>query len=117
MKRFQPLISFFLIIGLVYLSFSSLMPKSGTPASISETKFSTERALIPLREITKAPHYIGTEEHARVREYIVEQLNGLGLETEIQEGFIMRTPRGREVTELAYKHLGRIKQGTQSGLF
>jgi acetylornithine deacetylase/succinyl-diaminopimelate desuccinylase-like protein len=89
MKRFQSLISFFLIIGLVYLSFSSLMPKSGTPASISETKFSTERALIPLREITKAPHYIGTEEHARVREYIVEQLNGLGLKTEIQEGFIM----------------------------
>ena len=89
MKRFQPLISFFLIIGLVYLSFSSLMPKSGTPASISETKFSTERALIHLKEITKAPHYIGTEEHARVREYIVEQLNGLGLKTEIQEGFIM----------------------------
>ena len=89
MKRFQSLISFFLIIGLVYLSFSSLMPKSGTPASISETKFSTERALIHLREITKAPHYIGTEEHARVREYIVEQLNGLGLKTEIQEGFIM----------------------------
>ena len=91
MKRFQSLISFFLIIGLVYLSFSSLMPKSGTPASISETKFSTERALIHLKEITKAPHYIGTEEHARVREYIVEQLNGLGLETEIQEGFIMNT--------------------------
>ena len=89
MKRFQSLISFFLIIGLVYLSFSSLMPKSGTPASISETKFSTERALIHLKEITKAPHYIGTEEHARVREYIVEQLNGLGLKTEIQEGFIM----------------------------
>ena len=89
MKRFQSLISFFLIIGLVYLSFSSLMPKSGTPASISETKFSTERALIHLREITKAPHYIGTEEHARVREYIVEQLNELGLKTEIQEGFIM----------------------------
>jgi holliday junction DNA helicase RuvB len=35
----------------------------------------------------------------------------------IQEGFIMRTPRGREVTELAYKHLGRIKGATQSGLF
>ena len=34
----------------------------------------------------------------------------------IQEGFIMRTPRGREVTELAYKHLGRIK-GKQEGLF
>ncbi len=35
----------------------------------------------------------------------------------IQQGFIMRTPRGREVTELAYKHLGKIKGGAQPGLF
>jgi len=35
----------------------------------------------------------------------------------IQEGFIMRTPRGREVTELAYKHLGKIKPNNQGGLF
>lgn len=35
----------------------------------------------------------------------------------IQEGFIMRTPRGREVTELAYKHLGKIKGSVQGGLF
>ena len=35
----------------------------------------------------------------------------------IQQGFIMRTPRGREVTELAYKHLGRIKGDIQGGLF
>ncbi len=34
----------------------------------------------------------------------------------IQEGFIVRTPRGREVTEMAYKHLGRQKQ-QQGGLF
>jgi Holliday junction DNA helicase RuvB len=26
----------------------------------------------------------------------------------IQEGFLMRTPRGREVTETAYRHLGKI---------
>jgi Holliday junction DNA helicase RuvB len=37
----------------------------------------------------------------------------------IQEGFIMRTPRGREATEKAYKHLGKVphKGGTQHGLF
>lgn len=35
----------------------------------------------------------------------------------IQQGFIMRTPRGREVTELAYKHLGRTKGSVQGGLF
>lgn len=33
----------------------------------------------------------------------------------IQEGFIKRTPRGREATELAYRHLGRIKQYEQQG--
>lgn len=35
----------------------------------------------------------------------------------IQQGFIMRTPRGREVTALAYKHLGRQKGDYQKGLF
>jgi len=35
----------------------------------------------------------------------------------IQQGFIVRTPRGREVTEAAYKHLGKIKGGIQGGLF
>jgi Holliday junction DNA helicase RuvB len=35
----------------------------------------------------------------------------------IKEGFMKRTPRGREVTELAYKHLGRIKYGDMPTLF
>lgn len=35
----------------------------------------------------------------------------------IQEGFIMRTPRGREVTDKAYKHLGRVNTNIQGGLF
>ena len=35
----------------------------------------------------------------------------------IQQGFIYRTPRGREVTEHAYRHLGRTKGNSQGGLF
>ena len=35
----------------------------------------------------------------------------------IKEGFLKRTPRGREATELAYKHLGRIKYGDNLTLF
>ncbi len=35
----------------------------------------------------------------------------------IQQGFIMRTPRGREVTEAAYKHLGKTKKSTKGRLF
>ena len=35
----------------------------------------------------------------------------------IKEGFMKRTPRGREVTELAYRHLGRHKESEQGFLF
>ncbi|MDE7081556.1 MAG: Holliday junction branch migration DNA helicase RuvB [Muribaculaceae bacterium] len=35
----------------------------------------------------------------------------------IQEGFIKRTPRGREVTHLAYRHLGRTITGEPDSLF
>jgi Holliday junction DNA helicase RuvB len=35
----------------------------------------------------------------------------------IQEGYMMRTPRGREVTEKAYNHLGRFKGPDVGKLF
>jgi Holliday junction DNA helicase RuvB len=35
----------------------------------------------------------------------------------IKEGFIKRTPRGREATVLAYKHLGKNKSGKEPSLF
>lgn len=35
----------------------------------------------------------------------------------IQEGYLMRTPRGREVTPLAYQHLGKFRESQQGELF
>ena len=35
----------------------------------------------------------------------------------VQEGYIQRTPRGREATEKAYLHLGRINPAKQGNLF
>lgn len=35
----------------------------------------------------------------------------------IQEGYLMRTSRGRECTETAYKHLGRLRPGGTGTLF
>lgn len=35
----------------------------------------------------------------------------------IKEGFLKRTPRGREVTTLAYTHLGRLRNPEQGSLF
>ncbi len=35
----------------------------------------------------------------------------------VQEGYLMRTPRGREATEMAYKHLGKSVWKRDGGLF
>ena len=35
----------------------------------------------------------------------------------IKEGFLKRTPRGREVTDLAYRHLGRTRSPRETSLF
>ncbi|MDE6680852.1 MAG: Holliday junction branch migration DNA helicase RuvB, partial [Muribaculaceae bacterium] len=35
----------------------------------------------------------------------------------IKEGFLKRTPRGREVTPLAYRHLGRGAEPRQGSIF
>ena len=35
----------------------------------------------------------------------------------IMEGYLMRTPRGRQATELAFKHLGKVKSPDQGNLF
>ena len=35
----------------------------------------------------------------------------------IMEGYLMRTPRGRQATELAFKHLGKVKSADQGNLF
>lgn len=87
MKRIAGIISLFFVLGCIYYSFYSLMPQNGTPATIAETEFSTERALVPLKEITKAPHFHGSDEHTRVREYLISEMKKLGLETHVQDEF------------------------------
>ncbi|GAB5398508.1 MAG: M20/M25/M40 family metallo-hydrolase [Aureisphaera sp.] len=112
MKRQYAFLSLLLLLALTYYSFYSLMPSKATPASAPDTEFSAERALIPLKEITKAPHFIGNDEHARVREYLVKELQNLGLsDVQTQEGFIYNDWGG---LVKPINIMGRIK-GTQPG--
>ncbi|KAA3618860.1 MAG: M20/M25/M40 family metallo-hydrolase [Flavobacterium sp.] len=89
MKQLMALASFLLILGLVYFSFSSLMPSGGTPEDTPETEFSTARALSTLKEISKAPHYHANQEHTRVREFLVAEMQKMGLEVETQKGYVL----------------------------
>ncbi len=63
------------------------MPSKISTLNTDTSNFSTERALVHLAAISQKPHYVGSNEHENVRDYIVKQLNELGLETQIQEGY------------------------------
>ncbi|RMB63362.1 M28 family peptidase [Dokdonia sinensis] len=89
MKRLRHIVSFVLLLLLTWLSFYSLLPKKVTKADAPLTEFSTERALEQLKVISEKPHYVGSEAHAEVRDYIMMELRKLGLEPEIQEGFVL----------------------------
>jgi len=76
-----------LMILAIYWSFSALMPQSFSKIDTEGHLFSTERALVHLKEISKQPHFIGNLEHSKVKDYIIKELEHLGLKTEIQEGY------------------------------
>jgi hypothetical protein len=60
------------------------VPPRVVPATAADTVFSAERAMRHVEEIAVRPHAIGMPDHDRVRDYIVGQLNTLGLRTQIQ---------------------------------
>ncbi|WP_435578751.1 M28 family peptidase [Gilvibacter sp.] len=112
MKRTSHLLSLLLIIGLVWYSFYSLMPTKISDESAPETEFSTARALVHLKEISAQPHYLGSEGHAIVREYIAEELTKMGLEVSIQDDYDLNQNWGQVVKPKNI--LARIK-GNEDG--
>ena len=84
---FKKLIAILVLCLAVYLSFDALLPNKISNLDTPLSQFSTDRALVHLAEISKAPHYTGNKENARVRHYIISELEKLGLTTETQEGF------------------------------
>jgi len=87
MKKLGAILSLLLITALVYYSFYGLTPHYDGDEAVPATEFSVDRALQPLAEISKKPHYLGSEGHEEVRKILISELGKLGLETHIQKGF------------------------------
>ncbi|MCX7548521.1 M28 family peptidase [Xanthomarina sp. F1114] len=86
---FKKGISIILILAAIYWSFSVLLPRDISNIDAPDNTFSTQRALIHLKEISKHPHYVGSPDHERVKNYLIAALEDLGLETQVQEGYIL----------------------------
>lgn len=87
MKKFPFFITFLLILLAIYWSFKSAMPSYESDINLTETSFSTDRALQHVKNISQKPHAVGFPAHKEVRQYIISELEKMGLETSIQEGY------------------------------
>jgi hypothetical protein len=68
----------------------AMSPPPVVPATAPATEFSAERARMHLREISRAPSPVGSEEHGRVREYLLGAFQDLGLDPRVQETTTLR---------------------------
>ncbi len=87
MKRFSKITTLLLILLAIYWSFKSTMPSYQNDKNALETVFSTDRALTHVERVSQKPHGVGFPAHAEVRSYIVSELQNMGLQTSIQEGY------------------------------
>jgi Peptidase family M28 len=61
-----------------------LRPPPPLPADAPLDEFSAGRAFRHVQEIARAPHPVGSAEHAQVRDYLLGELRALGLAPEVQ---------------------------------
>jgi hypothetical protein len=85
-NRFTSLLSIVFIAGIIGLLYYFMMPQWVSKDEGSLSEFSTQRALGKVKIISENPHYIGSENHKIVGDYLVKELQSLGLEVQIQEG-------------------------------
>jgi hypothetical protein len=78
-----PLTLLLVIVVAVLSSTSASLPRP-VPANASEDVFSSARAMATLTEIARRPRPIGSPEHTRVRELLLDRLRTLGFDTEVQ---------------------------------
>lgn len=73
------------IVIISIFSLRLLAPPAVVPSAQGDEKFSAERALIFLSVIASEPHPSGTPAHERVRDYIFNYCQRMGLETQIMD--------------------------------
>lgn len=84
-KNFYSVLSSFLILGIIFLIFKSMMPSAELKNNLPTTEFSVSRALKHVEEISREPHFVNSSNHEIVFKYLENELIKLGLETQVQE--------------------------------
>jgi len=88
-KNYSSLYTMLVLMVLLFGVFYLMMPQNYDTTEAPLSEFSTKRALEKVKEMAAKPHYVGSQNHEVVANYLVKELQNLGLETSLQEGFTM----------------------------
>ena len=86
-KEYSPFLTILFILATLALVFGTIMPQFTSNKEEALSEFSTKRALEQVKNISKKPHFVGSENHEVVAVYLQKELQKMGLETTVQEGF------------------------------
>lgn len=78
------LASLLIVAGSVFLALYRTRPPAAVAATAPPAVFSAERAAAHVEAMARAPHPVGSSEHAAVRDRLVAALAALGLSPEVQ---------------------------------
>ena len=88
-KDYSSIYASLFLLGILGLIYFTMMPHWTSDEEGSLSEFSTKRALTQVEAISKQPHYVGSKEHEVVANYLIKELNKLGLETSVQQGYTL----------------------------
>ncbi|HEY6144075.1 MAG TPA: M28 family peptidase [Flavobacterium sp.] len=86
-KSYSSILSAVFIFTIVGFAFFAMMPQWTFDDDVPLSEFSTKRALEHVKNMSNRPHFVGSENHDVVANYLIEELHMLGLETSLQEGY------------------------------
>ena len=88
-KNNTSIYSLLVLVALLFGIFFFMVPQSYDQTEAPLSEFSTKRALSTVKEISKKPHFVSSKNHEVIASYLQKELQELGLETSIQEGFTL----------------------------
>jgi hypothetical protein len=105
-----------LVLGaLAAVSLLALEPPDPLSASAPASEFSAQRAFSHVEQIAERPHPVGSPANAEVRDYLVGQLEDLGLHPTVQQATSARTKEGTASIARVHNIHARVPGSSPTG--
>jgi hypothetical protein len=114
-RRLLGIVIALLLSAFAAVSLLTLKPPDPRPASAPANEFSAERAFSHVKQIAERPHPVGSAANAEVRDYLVGQLEDLGLQPTVQEATSARTKEGTASIARVHNIHARMPGSAPSG--